>query len=257
MRCWRRCRRRRRRWVLWLLATYSVYAKAVDAAGNRSYRTGFTSFTVTGEIVDIERPSVPGALVVGSIGADSVSFTWAPATDNVGVTGYLIFDADTNTVLIETADDRRQLRRSAAWHLPFLHTSGGRRRQPLLPNGHSDRLHPGRFGLRTAFGAGRADHRGHQRAHGRRCPGARRPTTSGWPATGSSTMRIEQSCSRWRPRPVRSTSRRAPISCTPRRSTPPATSPTGPGLRTVTVELAARGGCGQTSQDNLDRRSLG
>ncbi len=85
-------------------ATYSVYAKAVDAAGNRSYRTGFTSFTVTGEVVDTQRPSVPGALIVGTVGPDSVSFSWSPATDNVAVTGYLIFDAETNTVFAETAE---------------------------------------------------------------------------------------------------------------------------------------------------------
>jgi hypothetical protein len=85
-------------------ATYSVYARAFDAAGNRSYRTGFTSFTVTGDVVDTQRPSVPGALIVGSVGPDSVDLSWAPSTDNVAVTGYLIFDADTNTVLIETVE---------------------------------------------------------------------------------------------------------------------------------------------------------
>ena len=40
--------------------TYSVYAKAFDAAGNQSFRTGFRSFTVTGAVLDTERPSVPG-----------------------------------------------------------------------------------------------------------------------------------------------------------------------------------------------------
>ena len=81
--------------------TYSVYAKAFDAAGNQSFRTGFRSFTVTGAVVDTERPVLGSAITVVEIGDDYVDLTWAEASDNVAVTGYRIYDADTNTLIVE------------------------------------------------------------------------------------------------------------------------------------------------------------
>ncbi len=81
--------------------TYTVYLRAFDAAGNVSYRTGNRTFEITGAVVDAERPSVPGSAQIVAIGTDSVDLTWNAATDNVGVTGYRIYDADTNTVVVE------------------------------------------------------------------------------------------------------------------------------------------------------------
>ncbi len=80
-------------------ATYTVYVKAYDAAGNQSWRSGFTSFTVTGIPVDTERPSVPSAPTVVSNAAGSVGFEWTASTDNVGVTGYNLYDSSTNTIV--------------------------------------------------------------------------------------------------------------------------------------------------------------
>lgn len=84
-------------------ASYTVYVKAFDAAGNESYRSGFTTFEITGTAPDTERPTVPGAPQIVSIVDGTVELTWIPATDNVGVAGYRIYDFADNSVLIETA----------------------------------------------------------------------------------------------------------------------------------------------------------
>ncbi len=81
--------------------SYSVYVKAFDAAGNESYRSGIRSFTVTGAVVDVVRPSVPGAAQVLGVGVDSVDLAWTAATDDVGVAGYRLFDAVTGAVIVE------------------------------------------------------------------------------------------------------------------------------------------------------------
>ncbi len=80
-------------------ATYTVYVKAYDAAGNISWRSGFTSFTVTGIPVDTERPSVPGAPNVVSNVNDTVTLDWTASTDNIGVAGYRLHDVSTNAVV--------------------------------------------------------------------------------------------------------------------------------------------------------------
>ncbi len=89
--------------------TYSVYVKAIDAAGNLSYRTGFRSFTITGAVVDTERPVVTSAISVVEIGDDFADLAWSPATDNVGVVSYRIYDADTNGLIIEVPTESVRL----------------------------------------------------------------------------------------------------------------------------------------------------
>ena len=81
-----------------------MYARAVDAAGNVSFRTGFRNFEITGTVQDDERPQVTSGLRVDSIGPDSVTMSWSPGTDNVGVTGYRIYNADTNQELTQVTD---------------------------------------------------------------------------------------------------------------------------------------------------------
>lgn len=80
----------------------NVFAKAVDASGNESWRSGIRSITV--REVDTERPSVPGKprIVIG--GADLISLTWYSSTDNVGVAAYRIYDADTKELLVEITE---------------------------------------------------------------------------------------------------------------------------------------------------------
>ncbi len=83
--------------------TYSLYTKAYDAAGNVSYRSGFTQVTITGGgNPDTERPSNPKGLAVSG-GANSANLTWIASTDNVGVAGYRVFDQATNTVVADVS----------------------------------------------------------------------------------------------------------------------------------------------------------
>ncbi len=74
------------------VGTYQVYTKAYDAAGNLSYRSGFTTFSVTGAVVDLERPSSPTGLMLDSVDATSAVLSWNASTDDVGVVGYRIYD---------------------------------------------------------------------------------------------------------------------------------------------------------------------
>ena len=83
--------------------TYTVYTRAYDAAGNESYRSGFTNFTVTGAVVDLQRPSTPTGLVVASVAATTADLSWNPSTDNVGVAGYRVYD-QANTLLATFPD---------------------------------------------------------------------------------------------------------------------------------------------------------
>ncbi len=82
--------------------TYTFYVKAFDAAQNSSWRTNLASVTVTAGAQDLERPSTPTGLGIDGIGSGSVSLAWNPSNDNVGVAGYKIFDAATNTEILET-----------------------------------------------------------------------------------------------------------------------------------------------------------
>lgn len=84
--------------------SYRYYLKAVDAAQNTSWRTGYKTVTVSGGVADSERPSVPRGLAAAS-GGGVVNLSWTASTDNVGVTGYQVYRAEGNGsfALIATA----------------------------------------------------------------------------------------------------------------------------------------------------------
>jgi uncharacterized repeat protein (TIGR02543 family) len=67
--------------------SYNVTVTASDAAGNVSAVSGVLAVT-TAAGVDTTPPSVPTGLVASSVTSSSVTLTWNPSTDNVGVTGY-------------------------------------------------------------------------------------------------------------------------------------------------------------------------
>ncbi len=69
--------------------TYKYFLKAVDAAGNTSWRNGAITVTILGGD-DNERPSRPTKLAVTSADG-AASLTWTAATDNVGVVGYRVY----------------------------------------------------------------------------------------------------------------------------------------------------------------------
>jgi chitodextrinase len=69
--------------------TFTLGVAAVDAAGNVSGNA--TKSVTTAVCPDTTPPSTPAGLSVGSAGQTSLSLSWNASTDNVGVTGYRIF----------------------------------------------------------------------------------------------------------------------------------------------------------------------
>ena len=71
---------------------YSFTVVAKDAAGNVSDPSA--ALTVrTGTAPDTEKPSVPTNLAVTGATETSIALSWSASTDNVGVTGYDVFQA--------------------------------------------------------------------------------------------------------------------------------------------------------------------
>jgi parallel beta-helix repeat protein len=73
--------------------SYSVAIEAYDAVGNHSSQTTATLATsacpqVPSAGADTQPPTVPGSLAVQSSTQTSVTLSWNPSTDNVGVAGY-------------------------------------------------------------------------------------------------------------------------------------------------------------------------
>ena len=70
--------------------TYWFQVQALDASGNQSFKTPSVEVMVTGD--DISAPSVPTDLVVtGDPAGPSLTATWTPSTDDVGVTAYAVY----------------------------------------------------------------------------------------------------------------------------------------------------------------------
>ncbi|MFT7599446.1 MAG: fibronectin type 3 domain-containing protein [Acidimicrobiales bacterium] len=77
--------------------TYTYAVKAVDAAGNTSWRSNFlTAFPE--QAVDTERPAPPKGLRITAEASDQVSISWSASTDNIGVVGYQIFRSPDGSV---------------------------------------------------------------------------------------------------------------------------------------------------------------
>jgi chitodextrinase len=86
--------------------TYNYYVIARDAAGNVSANSNTASAT-TGACTpaaDTEKPTKPTNVVATSISCHNVGLSWTKSTDNVGVTGYDIYNAN-NDKLITTSND--------------------------------------------------------------------------------------------------------------------------------------------------------
>ena len=63
--------------------------RAVDAAGNESFKTPPTLVTIAG--ADSQRPSTPQNLVGEVLASGDVALAWTASTDNVGVAEYVVF----------------------------------------------------------------------------------------------------------------------------------------------------------------------
>src|SRR6266480_1200270 len=70
--------------------TYSFTVSAVDAAGNASASSAPLSAT-TAASSDTTAPTTPTGLAASALTATSLTLSWSPATDNVGVTGYRVY----------------------------------------------------------------------------------------------------------------------------------------------------------------------
>jgi PQQ-dependent dehydrogenase (s-GDH family) len=73
------------------LTSYSFYVNALDAAGNVSVNSNTVDVTTP----DTQAPSAPGGLAASAVTAVSLTLTWNASTDNVGVTGYDIYQNNT------------------------------------------------------------------------------------------------------------------------------------------------------------------
>jgi hypothetical protein len=68
--------------------SYSYRVRATDAAGNFSGYSNTSSATTPAP--DTQPPSVPGTLTAAPVSGVQVNLNWGPATDNVGVAGYIV-----------------------------------------------------------------------------------------------------------------------------------------------------------------------
>ena len=74
---------------------YSFTVSAKDAAGNISSQSQSLSVSTTNVLSDTQAPSAPSALSVSNQTSNSISLNWNASTDNVGVTGYNIYQGVT------------------------------------------------------------------------------------------------------------------------------------------------------------------
>jgi chitodextrinase len=74
---------------------YSFTIKAKDAANNLSSSSSALSVTTNAAAGDTQAPTAPTGLTSPSKTSNSVSLSWTASTDNVGVTGYEIYNGST------------------------------------------------------------------------------------------------------------------------------------------------------------------
>jgi chitodextrinase/beta-glucanase (GH16 family) len=77
---------------------YTLAVEAYDAAGNRSPRAAITAATgACAPPADTEAPTMPGNLHSTAATATSITVAWNASTDNVGVTGYGLYNGSSST----------------------------------------------------------------------------------------------------------------------------------------------------------------
>lgn len=75
--------------------TYSFTVRAKDAAGNISAASSALSVTTLAPVADTTAPTVPTNLVASGTTASATNLSWTASTDNVGVTGYDVYQGAT------------------------------------------------------------------------------------------------------------------------------------------------------------------
>lgn len=71
--------------------TYSYTVRAQDAAGNMSADSNTLSVKTNSTTGDTQAPTVPANVTVTATTVSSVSLSWSASSDNVGVTGYDVY----------------------------------------------------------------------------------------------------------------------------------------------------------------------
>ncbi len=83
--------------------TYEFSVVARDRAGNTSFSSPSLSVTTPAvDAGDTVPPTTPGTPTVSAVTSTGATLTWAPSTDNVGVTGYRIYRVHLVDVLVDT-----------------------------------------------------------------------------------------------------------------------------------------------------------
>jgi chitodextrinase len=82
--------------------TYSYRVSAHDAVLNHSAWTATPVTVTTPAAPDTQAPAVPTGLAGTAVSSSQVNLTWNPATDNVGVTGYVVYLNDVSLATTTT-----------------------------------------------------------------------------------------------------------------------------------------------------------
>lgn len=82
--------------------THYLQVQAIDAAGNRSAKTPSVMVTIAGGSPDTTKPTSPKNLTASVGASGSVDMSWSASTDNVGVTGYVVFANGVETTRVTT-----------------------------------------------------------------------------------------------------------------------------------------------------------
>ncbi len=91
---------------------YTFTVKAYDYSGKRSPFSASLPVTTVIPGVDTQPPTVPSSLHAVEVGLTSAVIAWSPSTDNVGVTGYIVYQdgvpVDTVTATQDSIDGLTQ-----------------------------------------------------------------------------------------------------------------------------------------------------
>jgi beta-mannanase/chitodextrinase len=113
------------------ISTHSYTLRAQDAAGNPSSLSALASATT----LDTQVPTPPTSVIATGPSSTQITLTWAPATDNVGVTGYNVFRSDgtlinTSPVTATTFTDTGLLPKSTHYYVVRALDAAGNRSSP-------------------------------------------------------------------------------------------------------------------------------
>ena len=81
---------------------YTFTVRAKDAAGNISSDSNVVSVTTPAAVADTTAPSAPTSLTASGTAQTTTSLSWTAATDNVGVTGYDVYQNSVYKATVST-----------------------------------------------------------------------------------------------------------------------------------------------------------